>query len=335
MTHHSSTSSMHPSSPEYSSAHHLGQTEYKVYKHHRRVSSTGGGRAWTEEEEAYLLRTRLHKMPYKHIAAHLKKTELACRLHYHQMSYGSNRRKRTNSVSSSGSCASTVGQRDTTPEHSFYMRLSPVTSPCNSPKYISEDQAAPGAKVSQQPQQRPIPILPKLDMMPVQSPQSTTANLAKSLSLDISFAVPSSQKCIDDIDNIDPARVRALYRAHCSSFWSLIASEYSHNSAFSGRQLEEAFFLASMPPTTTRVPSPPTPASSPQNVPLDRQPPFNGPGISTVQRSGFQAINGTTPSEKNVNSRPSLAERCAVSALLTVEKEVRPSKNAFIVEAAG
>ena len=44
-------------------------------------------------------------MPYKHIAAHLKKTELACRLHYHQLSHGSNRRKRTTSISS-GSSAS-------------------------------------------------------------------------------------------------------------------------------------------------------------------------------------------------------------------------------------
>src|SRR5436190_1637333 len=52
-------------------------------------------------QEAYLLRTRLHKMPYKHIATHLRKTELACRLHYHQMSYGSNRRRRTESMSSS------------------------------------------------------------------------------------------------------------------------------------------------------------------------------------------------------------------------------------------
>lgn len=42
-------------------------------------------------------------MPYKHIAAHLKKTELACRLHYHQLSHGSNRRKRTTSMSSSSS----------------------------------------------------------------------------------------------------------------------------------------------------------------------------------------------------------------------------------------
>ncbi|KAK3494228.1 uncharacterized protein B0T23DRAFT_403246 [Neurospora hispaniola] len=69
----------------------------------KKTTSTGGGRAWSEEEEAYLIKTRMQKMPYKHIAAHLKKTELACRLHFHQLSHGSNRRKRTSSLSSHGS----------------------------------------------------------------------------------------------------------------------------------------------------------------------------------------------------------------------------------------
>lgn len=45
-------------------------------------------------------------MPYKHIAAHLKKTELACRLHYHQLSQGSNRRRRNTSISSISSISS-------------------------------------------------------------------------------------------------------------------------------------------------------------------------------------------------------------------------------------
>ncbi|SPO03097.1 uncharacterized protein DNG_05779 [Cephalotrichum gorgonifer] len=80
----------------------LARHEYGVTKV-RKTASTGGGRAWSEDEELYLLQTRLQKMPYKHIAAHLKKTELACRLHYHQLSHGSNRRKRTTSVSSGSS----------------------------------------------------------------------------------------------------------------------------------------------------------------------------------------------------------------------------------------
>ncbi|KAL1835885.1 hypothetical protein VTJ49DRAFT_5915 [Mycothermus thermophilus] len=80
----------------------LERHEYGVTKP-RKTASTGGGRAWSEEEEAYLIQTRMQKMPYKHIAAHLKKTELACRLHYHQLSHGSNRRKRTTSLSSGSS----------------------------------------------------------------------------------------------------------------------------------------------------------------------------------------------------------------------------------------
>ncbi|UNI22928.1 hypothetical protein JDV02_008772 [Purpureocillium takamizusanense] len=69
----------------------------------KKAALTGSGRAWREDEEAYLLQTRLQKMPYKHIAAHLNKTELACRLHYHQLSHGSTRRKRTASCSSGSS----------------------------------------------------------------------------------------------------------------------------------------------------------------------------------------------------------------------------------------
>ncbi|KAK0609754.1 hypothetical protein B0T17DRAFT_621546 [Bombardia bombarda] len=80
----------------------MDRHDYGISKN-RKVTSTGGGRAWSDDEEAYLLQTRLQKMPYKHIAAHLKKTELACRLHYHQLSHGSNRRKRTTSVSSGSS----------------------------------------------------------------------------------------------------------------------------------------------------------------------------------------------------------------------------------------
>ncbi|KAK4098885.1 hypothetical protein N658DRAFT_431153 [Parathielavia hyrcaniae] len=82
----------------------INRHDYGITKN-RKTASTGGGRAWSEDEETYLLQTRMQKMPYKHIAAYLKKTELACRLHYHQLSHGSNRRKRTTSMSS-GSSAS-------------------------------------------------------------------------------------------------------------------------------------------------------------------------------------------------------------------------------------
>ncbi|KAK2757057.1 hypothetical protein FQN54_005026 [Arachnomyces sp. PD_36] len=301
-----------------------------IHKHHRRLSSTGGGRAWTEEEEAYLLRTRMHKMPYKHIAAHLNKTELACRLHYHQMSYGTNRRKRTGSVSSTASSSykpvlgSGEGSREQTP----YTYLSPVVSPASSPEPMA---AKPTAGFSDPSQQRAhVPILPKPNMSPLQSLRSTPPDLNKSLRLDTSFAdsrkyyhYPQYQ------DQIDPARLRALYESHSASFWSLIASEYSQNSPFSGGQLEEAFFRTALPSTSARPPSPPTPGASPQDTSCAAS--FSAPAQSAPQRRGFQAINepSATPTA-NLNtavSAPTPTQRCSVSALLTVEKDVRAPRS--------
>lgn len=56
-----------------------------------------------EEEEGFLLESRQKKTPYKHIAQYLQKTELACRLHYHQLAYGTKRKRRNTSASSTSS----------------------------------------------------------------------------------------------------------------------------------------------------------------------------------------------------------------------------------------
>ncbi|EFX05193.1 hypothetical protein CMQ_7755 [Grosmannia clavigera kw1407] len=115
----------------------IDRHDYGVSKN-RKPASTGGGRAWSDDEEVYLLQTRLQKMPYKHIAAHLKKTELACRLHYHQLSHGSNRRKRTTSVSSasSGGCHSPILSASVpSPIHEY----SPTPSPPGSSDSYGSD----------------------------------------------------------------------------------------------------------------------------------------------------------------------------------------------------
>lgn len=268
-------------------------------------------------------------MPYKHIAAHLKKTELACRLHYHQMSYGANRRKRTDSISSTSSCTSAVGGRDVTPENTLYTHLSPVPSPPSSPEYTTGKPAC-DSNYSQLSRAH-APILPKPDTSPSRSLQSTPVDLAKSLHLDTSCTISQPHKPVENPAYIDPARLRAIYDAHRSSFWSMIALEYSRDAVFSGRQLEEAFFHTTLPPTTTRAPSPPTPGPSPQDVaPAIYNPSFSAPIFHTTENRGFHAINNSTPiSTTNTNtgvSARSPVERCAVSALLTVEKEVRPSK---------
>lgn len=61
-------------------------------------------------QEVYLLDARIQKMPYRHIAAHLKKTELACRLHHHHLSHGSRRKKTCSSSPSIPSMPSSPSQ---------------------------------------------------------------------------------------------------------------------------------------------------------------------------------------------------------------------------------
>lgn len=267
-------------------------------------------------------------MPYKHIAAHLKKTELACRLHYHQMSYGSNRRKRTDSVSSTGSYSSFVGPRDETLENTTYTRLSPVPSPPSSPEYSAGKSLT--CDPNCQPSRAHVPILPKPDASTIRSLQSTPTDMIKSLHLDTSFTMAQPYRHQVQPSQVDPSRLRAIYNAHRDSFWSLIASEYSHESPFSARQLEEIFFNTTLPPTTVCAPSPPTPGSSPRDTPSVAYHPLRPSVFHAGENRGFQAINGGVPvpthTESPAISTPSSVERCAVSALLTVEKEVRPSR---------
>ncbi|KAI1085405.1 hypothetical protein F5B20DRAFT_2455 [Whalleya microplaca] len=226
----------------------LDRHEYGVSKN-RKLASTGGGRAWSEDEEVYLLQTRLQKMPYKHIAAHLKKTELACRLHYHQLSHGSNRRKRTTSVSSGSSAG--------------HSPILPATVPSPIQEYTSRDTSPPGSAGSHDsaspsyphPVQLPsimtgtnasprLPaILPKPASMtlvtstatpascyptpntdasrslaPSPFPQQSPICQAPSLRLDCSLPPPSA--------HVDIARLQSIYGTHRSSFWGAIASDY-------------------------------------------------------------------------------------------------------------
>src|SRR3954452_8965584 len=88
-----------------------------------------------KKKESFLLRTRNSKMPYKHIAAHLQKTELACRLHYHQMTFGNNRRRRANSASCVRNSVGLVPNSD--PSNKLGgrdVRMLPGSSPPSTPK---------------------------------------------------------------------------------------------------------------------------------------------------------------------------------------------------------
>ncbi|KAI1339393.1 hypothetical protein F5Y15DRAFT_87437 [Xylariaceae sp. FL0016] len=257
----------------------LDRHEYGITKN-RKMASTGGGRAWSEDEEVYLLQTRLQKMPYKHIAAHLKKTELACRLHYHQLSHGSNRRKRTTSVSSGSSAG-----------HSPIMPAS-IPSPIHEDS--SRDTSPPGSTGSHDPgspayttsvqlprimtgtnmSPRLPAILPKPTSMtlpaPVASPalgyptpmpdsarslgpspfpQPSPITQGPGLRLDCSLPPPSAQ--------VDIPRLRAIYSAHRSSFWAAIAADYG--AGVSPIILEQAWKASMLSGSQTPI----TPVTSP------------------------------------------------------------------------
>ena len=260
----------------------------------------------TPDQEAYLLRTRRNKMPYKHIAAQLRKTELACRLHYHQMSYGSNRRKRGASVSSLNSSASYTpasSVQDPSPGHTPYCSTpmtSPSTSPRSLPSQVSDSLASP--PLYQGPQ---LPLLPKpltLDGRPTLPRPSEWSNDFK---VKTDLKLPSASEVLRS-PPIDPSRLRDLYEAHRQTFWSQIANQYSPHAQVSASELETAFFTGH----NVAGGQPPTPELSPKG-PMSA---FN-PMLSAIEPHAFSGFNAV-PCSKMIGSPPGMSRKCAVNELL-------------------
>lgn len=259
--------------------------EYGVTKN-RKPASTGGGRAWSEEEESYLLQTRMQKMPYKHIAAHLRKTELACRLHYHQLSHGSGRRKRTASCSSGGSSEHSPVMSMAPMDRSREMHARSLSPPGTSSGYVhvSGNMQLPSIMNNNNPQRLPA-ILPKPMAMTNMAPSNVqmmhapqqemqhgglqpsamhrhhSMSAAPSLRLDCN-ATPSIQSTSHTANHVDLARLHSVYNAHRNTFWSVVAKDYGHNA--SPATLEQAW-KTGMCCTQSRAGSPMTPGASPDS----------------------------------------------------------------------
>lgn len=284
-----------------------------------------------------MLQTRLQKMPYKHIAAHLKKTELACRLHYHQLSHGSNRRKRTTSMSSSSSSTghspimlatipspihespsrsvspsgSSLGygggsvQLPSIMSHAHHHANSPRL-PAILPKPANMSLALGSGRYSslqehtpqQQQQQHNAPLLPSASF------SSSTASSAP-LRLDCSTSSSSAPA-------IDMGRLHAVYNAHRNSFWSAIAADYG--AGMHPSVLEQAWrsgnssstapqgTVAHTTTTTTNIsnyaaPTPITPIGSPDDREYGKQ---NKTRISAIL--GIDA-NPRSPKERDLVRR--------------------------------
>lgn len=241
-------------------------------------------------------------MPYKHIAAHLKKTELACRLHYHQLSFG-NKRHRHNTSSSS---LAPIERSSISPSRKLGDDLQQRQLPAFNLHQSNPDRYYRSPEQASSPPSNHVPILPK----PVSSFQRVSQQ-SKTLRL-----ITDDMGRLEGKVPVDMARLNRIYNAHRVHFWSMVAQSYGSNVSPSTLEdcwrREQGNLVADFPPT---------PCGSPQSTKVT-------PAILQVSSSavvesgkGFTPIN--TP--QSSASAPSATGRgsFAISSLLTEDKEVR------------
>lgn len=259
-------------------------------------------------------------MPYKHIASQLKKTELACRLHYHQLSFGSKGSRRHAQVTPTpherSSAPPPAPSRAETPQRPL-PSFSPPASPPETTDYSPSE-----ASLSQTPQTHK-PILPK----PV---PTTTAprriNDTHSLRL-----VTQDVDRLQQRQHVDVAKLDRIYDAHRLHFWSTIARTYGCN--LSPATLEEAWCRAH---GLSSSKFPPTPRGSPHDSQALQAPSSNLIPSSSGGAAPFSALTATdsagkgsftpinscdTPSSKPAAPRQNSC--FAISSLLTEDRDVR------------
>lgn len=305
-------------------------------------------------QETYLLQTRMQKLPYKHIAAQLKKTELACRLHYHQLCHGSHRRRRTTSISSTIS-SSSAGHLSScfqySPPSEHKDSNAAESSRHGSPSMYRIGSASP-------PVPAPVynkPILPKCQPGLVTPRTSPEPNLHHPSGLRINTAEHVLQRP-STVTSIDTDRLRTIYEAHRAAFWVSIAADYGQD--VSPIHLEQVWRQS------CNVARPLTPPEEGQSTFKHRPLPplYSQPAASASERlqgrlfettpvtAGVSAVSAperlqytlpmSTPSTAG-SSTPSMSlsrtstwsetssvPATAIAALLTVDKEPRPDVDA-------
>lgn len=207
-------------------------------------------------------------MPYKHIAAHLQKTELACRLHYHQLSFGTKRRRRNSSVSSIRSAASNHSpERHMIPQKRPLPTLSPPDSP-ESTHRTSTRSSSP---------HNPVPILPK----PVSGPQPILrpGNALRLITQDI--------EKFEERSRVNKDRLTQVYNAHRHHFWESVARDYGDN--VSPSVLEDVWRRSQAASSSTYPPTPPnrSPTSPKPRHMSTLEPPFTEGPLPNV----FNPVN--------------------------------------------
>jgi len=184
------------------------------------------------------LQMRLQKVAYKKIATHLDKTELACRLHYHQLSHGGNRRKRTNSLSSNSSDKSGTSPAQTPLDSSRARSSTPSRlTPISPTGAIQKLSTSTPSKIKGK------PLLPK----PADgSTPGRKQSPAKSKQLRVNC----------DTGSIDREKLQKVIEAQHKQFWGNVAAQYG--GLYTAEYLEQYWHNGLKS-------GPPTPAISPQS----------------------------------------------------------------------
>lgn len=235
------------------------------------------------------MQTRENKMPYKQIAHQLNKTELACRLHFHQLVRNSARgRRNRGSVSSmsdlspemDAALSSSTFRRkrvshrrnesdssmSTTSSREYYLPRITESSgdPARQhiilprPAAMPEDPAHAANRAAWRPHSVAEEFAPIHDnhyhpyhhRTPSLPPQRETMPL------------PLPSTAADMPAHVDLPRLHAIYDAHRGAFWHHIASEYGYNT--SPEALEEAWRAGVQQYPYPSFNRPMTPVSSPE-----------------------------------------------------------------------
>ncbi|EFR03091.1 hypothetical protein MGYG_06086 [Nannizzia gypsea CBS 118893] len=309
----------------------LGAMRCGIEKQSKSLPSCGG-RAWTEEEDAYLYRARMMKTPYKRIAAHLCKTELACRLHYHQMSSGNLRRRSAKSRSSSLSLESThYPVEDSRREYS-----TPSHTRTPSPRYEPvPSYFPPSSPVFSQASHQRLPSLSyPMELLPTGPGPNTQPMAHASTAHDRNSSPPSHRFHV----NIDTPRLSNIQYTHRYSFPPLsttnTAAKYPFQAALSQPAISDPSHDITLPPIRS-IPLPtPSPSPGPGPAPLI---PSRGLLRDVYRRGSHPLAEQCTSDLRHAADEPrqprtaepgvrqitqGAVRKCAVSSLLNVEREV-------------
>lgn len=235
-----------------------------------------------------MLQGRMERLPYKHIGAKLGKTDLACRLHFHQMVMA----KRTPSTPAGRSIVFLSSEHP--PE---VHRLAPANTSgaLKLPSMHLQSPSKPVHAVSGQ---------STMHQLNEQSGHRRSISWSGTSTPIADSWHPTTPPYHSYRDRrattpVDLGKLNNIYQEHAEDFWSTIAAKYSGHEHLTPSELELAFFSA-------RV-------SERRDLPSIVLSSSNSPEVYEIDKDIGSNASETTISSSN---RLSIVGKCSVEALL-------------------